>query len=139
MDFRIADLERPLRLNDPKTKQLLGEYIEKNTVATDASLEEQLRASIRTLLPTGRCKLKVIADQYAVSLRTMQRRLESEKLNFNDLTDEVRQELFQVYLQEKNLPLSQIAALLGYREQSSLSHACRRWFGMSPNELRAAQ
>lgn len=136
MDLRIADLARPLALNDPQVKQVLADYIEKTSVADDAGLDEQLRATVRNLLPTGRCKLKVIADHYAVSLRTLQRRLNEEGINFNDLVDDVRRELVIVYLQERALPLSQVAALLGYAEQSSLSHACRRWFGAAPNQLK---
>jgi AraC-like DNA-binding protein len=33
-------------------------------------------------------------------------------------------------------PISRIAWLLGFEEVSSFSHACRRWTGKSPQELR---
>lgn len=137
LDIRKSDLNKPLSQNDPQLKQVLADYIAKTAVADDASLEEQLRANIKTLLPTGRCKLKIIADQYSTSLRTLQRQISREGLNFNELVDETRKELLEVYLQEHNLPLTQIAALLGYSEQSSLTHACQRWYGKPPVALRA--
>tara|TARA_R110002167_G_scaffold365914_1_gene592043 strand:- start:11153 stop:12163 length:1011 start_codon:yes stop_codon:yes gene_type:complete len=136
LNIRINDLNKELTLSDPKTKKILADYIERMTSDIDGNLEAQLRASIRSLLPTGRCKLKVIADKYAVSLRTMQRKLEVENIKFNVLLDEVRRELFLVYIAEKSMPMSRVAAMLGYQEQSSLCHACKRWFGKAPNSMR---
>ena len=137
LDIRQSDFNKPLAQNDPQLKLVLADYLNKTMISGDASLEDQVRASIRSMLPTGRCKLKVIADQYAMSLRTLQRRLSKEEINFSDLVDDIRKELFEVYLKEQNLQLIQVAALLGYSEQSSLTHACQRWFDTSPNELRA--
>jgi AraC-like DNA-binding protein len=34
------------------------------------------------------------------------------------------------------MTVSRIAWLLGFEEVSSFSHACRRWTGKSPRELR---
>ena len=42
------------------------------------------------------------------------------------------------YLAEPMLHLSQVAGLLGYAEQSTLNRSCRRWFGMTPRQYRAA-
>ncbi len=136
LDIRKSDLTKPLAQNDPQLKQVLADYIEKTAISSDASFEERVKSTIKSLLPTGRCKLKVIADQYSMSLRTLQRRLSAEELNFNDMMDDIRKELLDVYLQERNLPLTQVAALLGYGEQSSLTHACQRWYGKSPAQLR---
>ncbi|WP_373095898.1 AraC family transcriptional regulator [Zhongshania sp.] len=136
LDIRKSDLNKSLAQNDPQLRQVLADYIEKTAISSDASLEEQIRTTTKILLPTGRCKLKVIADQYSMSLRTLQRRLSSEGLNFNEIVDDIRKELLAVYLQERNLPLTQVAALLGYGEQSSLTHACQRWYGRSPAQLR---
>ncbi|MGO4834150.1 helix-turn-helix domain-containing protein [Rhizobiaceae sp. 2RAB30] len=36
----------------------------------------------------------------------------------------------------QNLQASQIAWLLGFRQLSSFSHACRRWTGKSPSQHR---
>jgi len=34
------------------------------------------------------------------------------------------------------MPLGQIADLLGFSEQSVLARSCRRWFGVTPKEIR---
>ncbi|MEV2226353.1 helix-turn-helix domain-containing protein [Nocardia vinacea] len=35
------------------------------------------------------------------------------------------------------MQISQIATMLGYSDQSSYTRACRRWYGVSPRQLRA--
>jgi transcriptional regulator GlxA family with amidase domain len=40
------------------------------------------------------------------------------------------------YLRDTDMPLGQLAALLGYSEQSVLTRACRRWFGTSATAQR---
>jgi AraC-like DNA-binding protein len=41
-------------------------------------------------------------------------------------------------LNDRDLTISQIAWLLGYREVASFSHAFKRWTGKTPREARAA-
>jgi AraC-like DNA-binding protein len=50
----------------------------------------------------------------------------------------MRQEqlLQSVILAERDLPVSEIAWLLGYRELSSFTNAFKRWTGMTPREFR---
>ncbi|BAN98602.1 hypothetical protein E05_38360 [Plautia stali symbiont] len=40
------------------------------------------------------------------------------------------------YLQQRQLPISEMALLLGYSEVSAFSRAFRRWFGISPRQWR---
>src|SRR4029453_11962838 len=88
-------------------------------------------------LPTGGCSLAVIAPHKFISVRTLQRRLRAEGLVFERLFDDVRREQAIPLLADPTLPVSDVAGLLGYVEQSSFSHAFRRWTGMSPREWRA--
>ena len=38
----------------------------------------------------------------------------------------------------RSMPLGQLAGVLGLSEQSALSRASRRWFGMPPKQVRQA-
>ncbi|NOQ82523.1 MAG: helix-turn-helix domain-containing protein [Myxococcales bacterium] len=78
-----------------------------------------------------------IASAFALHSRTLQRQLKPEGTTFEKLKDEVRAELAASYLANQGLPMSQVAALLDYSEQSALSRSCRRWFGKPPREVRA--
>ena len=71
--------------------------------------------------------------------RTLQRRLGAHGLYFEKVIDQLRRMRAADYLPHTALPLSQVAALLGYREQSSFNRACRRWFDATPQEFRCAR
>lgn len=79
-----------------------------------------------------------VARDLCLSERTLQRRLQEEGTSFNELVDAIRRELAGEYLQMSQVPLSQIAYLLGFAAQSTFFRACRRWFGTSPGDHRAA-
>jgi AraC-like DNA-binding protein len=68
----------------------------------------------------------------------MSRRLRDESVTFAEILDELRTALAKRYLSDRELPVSEIAWLLGYREVSSLTHAFRRWTGMTPRRFRSS-
>ncbi|WP_457112342.1 AraC family transcriptional regulator ligand-binding domain-containing protein [Marmoricola sp. URHA0025 HA25] len=70
--------------------------------------------------------------------RSLQRLLTSEGVGFKDLVDRARRQHALDLITTTRLSFSQIAALVGMREQSSLTRAARRWFGMSPSQLRSS-
>jgi AraC-like DNA-binding protein len=45
-------------------------------------------------------------------------------------------DLATLYLSERNLSVSQIAWLVGYRGVGAFSHRCKRWTGMNPKRMR---
>jgi AraC-like DNA-binding protein len=55
------------------------------------------------------------------------------------MLDQLRAALAKRYLRDETLPVSEIAWLLGYREISSLTHAFKRWTGMTPRQFRSVQ
>jgi AraC-like DNA-binding protein len=122
---------------DPEARRIAAKYLESNYLPPTASLSERVAELIRRLLPTGQCTIDAIADQLAIHPRALQRRLEAECARYQDLIDGERRMLAGKYLAEPGLPLSQIAGLLGYAEQSTLNRSCRRWFGKTPQQVRA--
>jgi AraC-like DNA-binding protein len=77
-----------------------------------------------------------VAHLFSVHPRTLQRQLAAEGTTFEEVLDGVRREEARRYLTTTDLPLGQVAALVAFSEQSSLSHACRRWFDATPRALR---
>ncbi|MGO4258651.1 AraC family transcriptional regulator ligand-binding domain-containing protein [Marmoricola sp. RAF53] len=139
VDYRASDLARLMNSNNPELKALLTGYLDQIIASSELGLEHQIMALIRELLPTGGCTLAVIAPHQFVSVRTLQRRLAAKGLVFERMVDDVRREQAMTLLKDPTLPASDIAGLLGYVEQSSFSHAFRRWTGMSPRAWRAQQ
>lgn len=101
------------------------------------SLIDQVRSTIRTRLPEGYPCLDQIAVELKLSPSTVQRELANEGLAYKELVELTRRDLAFSYLRQRQLPLSEIAFLLGYSELSAFSRAMRRWTGESPRTVRA--
>ena len=136
IELFATDLKRPMLRNDPELKNLISGYIEKIADSAANSFRDQIDLMVRKLLPTGRCTLDTVAGHFYVSVRTLQRRLEQERLVFEDLVETARREGAEQYLVDPAVRMSVVAGLLGYGTQSSFSHAFKRWHGMSPREWR---
>jgi AraC-like DNA-binding protein len=94
--------------------------------------------AIAPLLPHGQADMAQVAQRLGVSRRTLTRRLASEGHTFGDVLDRLRFDLAKRYLQEHDLPISEVAWLLGYQETSAFYHAFKRWTGQTPTQVRAA-
>lgn len=130
-------LTRQIRQSDPGLLQTMEEYIIQQIDTTALSLKDSVRSLIISLLPLERrCTISLIARHLAIGERTLQRRLKNEDIVFEDLVDEIRRELAEDYLKERRMVISQVAGLIGYRQQSSFNRACLRWFGKSPKAIR---
>jgi len=88
------------------------------------------------MMPIQRCRLPLIAEQLGMHVRMLQRRLAEEGRSFDEVVEALRRERADHYLAERHMPMSQVAGLLGYSEQSVFNRACRRWFSMSPGARR---
>jgi len=112
---------------DPYLNALLVRYCDeviakrrKNSTTWQLKVEN----AIVPLLPHGHA--------LGVSRRTLARRLAAEGLTFRKVLDSLRFDLARRYLREKELPISEVAWLLGYHETSALNHAFKRWSGSTP-------
>ena len=138
-DISSGDLARRRTADDPQMRELVTRYLETDAAFADTDLPAQIRHLITRTLPTGHASMTVIASHLGVHTRTLQRWLAAEGATFEAILDDVRRERAQHYLTRTKLPLSQIALMLGYTEQSSLTRAVQRWFGASPRALRATR
>ena len=91
------------------------------------------------LLPRGKATTSEVARQLCLSRRTLSRSLAAEGVTFTRILEELRATLARRYLQDRELPVTEIAWLLGYREIGSFTHAFKRWTGLSPSRFRALE
>ena len=73
-----------------------------------------------------------------MSESTLQRRLAKERTRFQGLLDQVRYRLALEYLQGTDLPVSEIAALLGFSNSANFSRSFKRWSATTPALMRQA-
>ena len=132
----------PATDGDPHLHNLLVGYADEvlahRSTRNAASVRSRVEDVLIKLLPHGRANALEVARQLGMSRRTLTRALSGEGTSFSEVLEQLRGAFATRYLRERELPVSQIAWLLGYREISSFSHACRRWTGMTPRQLRLA-
>ncbi len=130
------DLNLPISEHNRGLRDLATRYLDRQLPRGRTPFTMQVRQVIETLLGTGTCGHRQVANALYMHPRTMQRRLREDGTTFEDIKDETRRDLAQRYLSQPDLPLSQVASLLGYSEQSAFGRSCRRWFQTSPREFR---
>lgn len=101
------------------------------------SIVEQVRAAIIRNLAQDRVRLATIAQELALSPRTLQRKLGEAGAGYQEVLDGARYALARDYLRQPGLSLADVAFLLGYQEQSAFTHAFREWSGLNPGAWRA--
>ncbi|MCY1283548.1 HTH-type transcriptional regulator VirS [compost metagenome] len=136
MVLREENLSWRIEQQDPHLHRALEQYLSHIGLQTQASIVEQVELLILRTLPTQRCRLPLIAEQLGQSERSLQRHLAEAGYGFDELLERLRRSRAELYLAERNMPLAQVAGLLGYSEQSVFNRACRRWFAMTPSALR---
>jgi AraC-like DNA-binding protein len=123
-----ADLQRMSRLRD--------ELIRLTGHVGPVSFIDAVRAEIRSCLPVKSLSVGGVADTLGFTRWTFQRYLADNGFSFSTLVDRVRRDLADVYLRQPHVAISDIAVALGYSELSALSRAFKRWYGVSPQQLR---
>jgi AraC-like DNA-binding protein len=101
-----------------------------------SSYTEKVQRVIWQLLSEGRPTVKSAASALAVSTRTLQRRLREEGVVYGTHVDKLRRRKSAALQKRRDLPVYQIAYLLGYSEPSTFHRAFRRWYSMTPAEFR---
>jgi AraC-like DNA-binding protein len=129
-----ADLARPRQQGDQVAADLARRYLEAAMTGRGESAQETCRRIILALLPGGTCSAPEVARFLHVDRRTLHRRLQAEGLTFSGVLDEVRMDLVKHHLRESDLPLGEVAGLLGFSRPSSFSHWFHGQFGCSPSQ-----
>lgn len=131
-----ATFDKSLQGVNHALRKIAVDYLAVNFGNPTQTVAMRVRHALQRTLGTPQSDKVSVAALLGMHPRTLQRHLTAEDTCFDALREAVQQELAQRYLSETRIPLGQLAALLGYSEQSVFSRACRRWFAMTPSALR---
>ncbi|MBO9672394.1 MAG: AraC family transcriptional regulator ligand-binding domain-containing protein [Sphingobacteriaceae bacterium] len=112
---------------------LLEEGAWPNAHISDRALKKRIYNYIRSNSYLKMVTLEDIACNFNLSPRTLQRKLKSEEINFQQLADEARKNLALMYLKDNSMQIKEISTLLGYNEVSAFIRAFKRWTGKAPS------
>lgn len=136
--FPTSILDRPIYKASAVLEKIALRHIEDIILSNPLNVAGQVRILISQQLGSGGCTLPQVAQQLGLHERTLQRRLAKQGVHFENIVDDLRQELSRKYLAREETPLAVLVNLLGYSEQSVFNRACQRWFGMPPMQFRRA-
>lgn len=136
--FSAGHLNRRIPVADDELRRLLQKQIQLLEDRFHDDFPEQVRNVLRTAVMTGHAKASQVAALFGMHNRTLDRRLKSYGMNFQQLVDESRFELARQLLGSSAMEIGHIAELLDYAAPGAFTRAFQRWSGMTPLEWRAA-
>ncbi|MGB5811644.1 MAG: AraC family transcriptional regulator [Polyangiales bacterium] len=136
LEMPLEGLALPIEDASMQLRELAEGYLHSHHTDSRTPLSLRVRRVVERSFGTGASSCRDVASAFALHPRTLQRQLRDEGTTFEQLKDDARAELARGYLANGDLPMSQVAALLDYSEQSALTRSCKRWFGRTPRTLR---
>lgn len=135
--FSESDMACPTIDSDAHILAEITREIEQRFNARRAPIDAEVLGAVMYRLLAGPCTNEAVAADLGMHVRTLHRRLTESGTSFQKIKDEVRRDVMLYYLQRTPYSFTWIADRLGFAEQSVLTRTCRRWFAMSPSEVRA--
>ena len=108
---------------DDAIRAMALDHLARNYPDPTTQVAVQLRRALAESLGISRPVLGDFARLLSLHPRTLQRRLAAEGTTFEDQLDAVRRDAAHRLLTTTTLPVGQVASMVGFEEQSSLSHA----------------
>lgn len=139
--FEAATADIPIAGADPTLSSLL-EHLARGLLerlGEDDDLVARVQTEIAKHLERGAPDLDALARRLGMSGRTLQRRLAAFETTFQEVVDSVRRRCAERYIRDARLSLHEIAFLLGFSDPSNFHRAFRRWFGVTPAQLRRGE
>lgn len=132
----VSALDQPVPSANRLVFELLGGYLDKVRSTSRTTIQDRVADYIRGSLSSGNCSIERCARKLNLSVRTLQAHLGDAGLHFSDMLERQRIDTAKHCLAQAGMSLDDVAARLGYAEQSSFGRAFKRWTGLSPKQFR---
>jgi len=129
-------LAQPTDGGNEVLRALAVNYLETHFPRPARSVAARVQDALIRSLGSSTPRIDAVASAMQMHPRTLQRYLAAEHTTFAAVVDDARRHTAYQLLTESDIPLSRVAGVLGFASQSTLTRASRRWFGVSPSEIR---
>lgn len=131
-------LQHRLRQPDPQLHSTLEAHAARKlqSLGIETTLAQKVRNRILASLNERLPRKEQVAEDLGLNVRTMHRRLQEEATSWQDILDNLRQELARGYLRDTGMTQMEIAEKLGYSDIRSFQRSFKRHHGMTPGEYR---
>lgn len=134
-----ADLNLKIRLANPALYEMLEKQADRiaDSLKRNQTWPDKVVPILSNWILAGKNpNISTVAAELAVSVRTLQDRLKSEKTNFRSLLQTVRKQIAMNQLATTDMSICDVAFLLSYSEQSAFNRIFKRWTGLTPKNYR---
>jgi AraC-like DNA-binding protein len=137
--FPASMVNQPMRTADPVLHALLTRQAdtEMAAIADSSGFPTKVRNSIEAELKTG-AQLEAVAERLHLSPSAVRSRLRVHGTSYSALVDRMRRDYAKRALRQSQLSIAEIGHNLGFAHPPAFHRAFRRWFGVTPSELREA-
>ena len=136
----LSMLSLPINVCNDKLKLLakirLQAELNMHPILRQDHFLHELQQTLLCALHDNHPNINYVAEKMAMSRANLQRKLQERDLTFSDLLDKTRLNLAKIHLEQKKLPMTEIAWLLAFSDQTAFSRSFKRWTGLTPIEYR---
>ncbi len=131
-------LDKPVISAQPRLFAVIEEHLQHVIEGQDHELDlvNQVSNLVARELSNGVPTIDWVADQLAMTKRTLQRRLTDNDIGFSEIVDDVRRNMALQYVEKSGISLTEISFLLGYSHLSAFCRSFKRWTGTTPQNVR---
>jgi AraC-like DNA-binding protein len=137
--IEAGDLERPLPTSDAAMARHVKQYLDPMLAQAHATTSEKVRGLVYDLLVSRSASADEVASRLGMNRRNLHRHLARDGETFASIRDAVRTDLARRYVEDRGLPLREVARLLGFSEASAFSRWFHSKFDCNPMSWRTAE
>ncbi|TMO94557.1 AraC family transcriptional regulator [Pseudoalteromonas sp. S3260] len=135
IEFPSNYLTLPFKTDNSQINAMLKQMSEQqlSQFKSQQLLTEKINHILMAKYDLQDCSLIRTASALNMTPRTVQRHLKQENTNFAALLEQEQKRRLLTYI--PHYPLSSIATMLGFNDQSSFNRAFKRWYQCSPRQF----
>jgi AraC-like DNA-binding protein len=137
--FWPGDLDKPLPASSPIMRRQVERYIRSLDIAQDDAYLHRVMRVVAMGLARGEARADQVARYLRTDRRTLNRRLSRVGHNYSTVLETVRKNIATQQLLTSNLPLSDIAPLVGFESLRAFSRWFHSAFHTTASEWRRSQ
>jgi AraC-like DNA-binding protein len=127
-----SSMQTAMRTTDSALSRALSSVANRLGICEQPTIETTIRSQLPKLLAQSRLQASSLARSLGMSERTLHRRLADTGTNYQRVVDRFRADQAERMLIEERASAAQIAAALGFTDQTAFIRAFRRWKGCTP-------
>lgn len=138
LTFNANVLDRPVQNQNPEYRDVLSPLLDEAVAKVSSDFVSDVKSILRTQLAARPLTQSRAASALGLSARTFTRRLQTSRITFSDIADQVKFEVAQSLLL-KDKKIGEIATILGFANPSAFTRAFKQWSGKAPARWRVEQ